>query len=109
MAVVRAAEAVVVAARAAEAVTVAARAATAAMTGGVGVSGEAEGDGGGEGGVLSCGGLGGGEGFVAHEERRKVLLTFTVSPKNSKPSSTLNATPQWSTSVPEPTPPKVMP
>ena len=33
------------------------------------MSGEAEGEGGGEVGVLSCGGLGGGEGVVAHEER----------------------------------------
>jgi hypothetical protein len=36
-------------------------------------------------------------------------LTLTVPPKNSKPSSALYATSQWSTTVPEPTPPKVMP
>jgi hypothetical protein len=35
------------------------------------VSGEAEGEGGGEVGVLSCGGLGGGEGVVAYEERHQ--------------------------------------
>ena len=36
-------------------------------------------------------------------------LTFTVPPKNSKPSSALYATSQYATVVPEPTPPKVMP
>ena len=36
-------------------------------------------------------------------------LELTVPPKYSKPSSTLNATSQWSTVVPDPTPASVMP
>ena len=44
-----------------------------------------------------------------HTKSADKYLRFTVPPMNSKPSSTLNATSQWSTSVPEPTPPKVMP
>jgi hypothetical protein len=47
--------------------------------------------------VLSCGEFGGGDRVVAHEEHKS--FTFTVPPKNSKPSSALNATSQWSTSV----------
>ncbi len=57
----------------------------------------------------AVGGRIGGRVGVASANHLKLYLTFTVPPKNSKPSSTLKATSQWSTTVPEPTPPKVMP
>ena len=42
-------------------------------------------------------------------KRLERCLTFTVPPKNSKPSSSEKATSTWSTTVPLPTPANVMP